>query len=253
VTVPTAVWLWRHRGLFDFRHRTLGGHAAESWYFGKWIVAGVLLHSLAKDTFPWIVNAIHGTRAAGVLAAAFSIGFLVNPVLTATTNILGPIMARRLADGGAAELRAFVWRGTQVALVLGLVYGAALMFGGAWMTQLAYGPQYAESGRIAGWLALGVAASVATLPIGVGLYALHRTDITFHAVGVAAAIAVVVSGPLVYRYAAFGVAIALLIENISESVAKAVWYRRVWRSAAPAMVPIAASPASGPASPEFAA
>jgi O-antigen/teichoic acid export membrane protein len=233
-TAPTAVWLRTHQGLFDFRHRTLSGHAASSWHFGKWIVAGVLLHSLAKDTFPWIVSAIHGTRAAGTLAAAFGIAFLVNPILVATTNVLGPLFARRLAEGGAAELRRVVWRCTQVAAVGSLVYAATLMLGGAWATTMVYGAQYAESGRAAVWLAVGIAASVVTLPIGVGLYAMHRTDITFHAVGVAAIVAVLAGGPLVYRYAALGVAVVLLLENVAESLAKAIWYHRLWGAPAAA-------------------
>lgn len=253
-TVPTAVWLWTHRALFDFRHRALGGHAAGSWHFGKWIVAGVLLHSLAKDMFPWIVSAIHGTRAAGILAAAFGIAFLVNPILVATTNVLGPLFARRLAEGGTAELRRIVRRCTQVAVVVSIVYAATLMVGGAWATQLVYGAQYAESGRVAGWLALGIAVSVLTLPIGVGLYAMHRTDITFYAVGVAAAIAVIMSGPLVYRYAAWGVAVVLLVENVGESIAKAVWYRRLWKTAT-RQTTMSADYSSqvDPSAPEFAA
>jgi len=226
---PTAVWLWTHRELFEFRRGTFKVHAHESWRFGKWIIAGVLIHSLAKDTFPWIVTILHGTRAAATLAAAFGIAFLVNPILAASTNLLGPAFARRYALGGMKALDGEVRRYTRWAIVLAAVYGVAMMTCGEWMISLIYGPQYAESGRVAGWLALGIGASVVTLPIGVGLYARHRSDITFRAVCVAAAIAVVVSGPLVSRYAAMGVAIALLLENIGESIAKTWWYRGIVR------------------------
>lgn len=236
--LPTCVWLWIHRELFDLRHPTLRGHAAQSWQFGKWIVAGVLLHALAKDTFPWILSILHGTRAAGTLAAAFGVAFLVNPILTATTNMLGPLFARRLADDGPAALHALVMRYTRLAILLAALYGGVLMIAGTWLTTLIYGPQYAESGRVAGWLALGIAASVVTLPIGVGLYAMRRTSVTFRAVCVAVVIAVVISGPLVYRYAAWGVAFALLLENIGESLAKAWWYRGIVRAEQSAAVPV---------------
>jgi O-antigen/teichoic acid export membrane protein len=234
VVVPTAVWLWAHRGMFKRSKGAVLRHAIESWRFGRWIVAGVLVHSLAKDTFPWILGIVHGASAAATLAAGFGIAFLVNPILSATTNVLGPFYARRLADDGPDALRALVRRSTVIALAAGGAYAVVLMLAGPWLTSLIYGAQYAASGRIAGWLALGIAASAITLPIGVALYAMHRTEVTFRAVCVAAAIAVVVSGPLVYWYAAWGVALALLIENIGESVAKTVWYLRlvsVWRGA----------------------
>ncbi len=238
--VPTAIWLWTHRQLFQRSKGAVLRHAIESWRFGRWIVAGVLVHSLAKDTFPWILGLVHGASAAATLAAGFGVAFLVNPILSATTNVLGPFYARRLAEDGPAALRALVRRSTAIALAAGGAYAAVLMIAGPHLTSLIYGAQYAASGRIAGWLALGIAASAVTLPIGVALYAMHRTEITFRAVCVAAAIAVVVSGPLVYWYAAWGVALALLVENIGESLAKTIWYVRiaaVWRGAPSAVAP----------------
>jgi O-antigen/teichoic acid export membrane protein len=241
--LPMAAWLVTNRDLFEFRHLALRHHAAQSLRFGRWIIAGVVVHAVAKDTFPYLVTGFHGTRAAASLAAAFGIGFLGNPLITAATNWLSPIMARSYAESGRSALAAAVVGYTRVAVIVSTLYAGAILLFGEQLSTLVYGAQYAGSGYIAGWLAVGVAISSATLPIGVALYAQHRANVTFGAVCVAALIAAVVSVPLVAKYAALGAAIALLLENVGESITKVVWYRKVMRADARTDALVATGPA----------
>jgi O-antigen/teichoic acid export membrane protein len=227
--LPTAVWLVLHRDRFSFALRSVPQHARTTWRFGRWIVAGVFVHALAKDSYPWILTAFHGPAATATFAAALGIAALVNPLMLGASNALRPAFARIYANGGAPALRTAVGRYTRIAVVAAVLYCGVMFVAGDWFAATVYGAQYAASGRIAAWLAVGIAASFVTLPVGIAAYAQNQAKITFQAVCVGALITIAIGGPLVARFIEAGAAAALLLANAGESIAKVWAYRRVQR------------------------
>ena len=111
-----------------------------------------------------------------------------------------------------------------VLAVTDLVAGVGL-FGDWGITQL-YGAPYGGNASVLTALALGLGATVVTLPIGVGLLALQRADLTFRA-AMAGAIATVVLGVgAAWALGPLGAALGLVSANAVEGGAKVWLFRR---------------------------
>jgi O-antigen/teichoic acid export membrane protein len=224
--IPTVVWLVLNRSLFTFVRARLRSDAVLSWKTGRWLVAGVVAHFAAKDLYPWLLEATRNVQTVALFAAASGVAMLINPAITGTQNTLGAAYAREFAERGEVGLRHRVKRDTRIAVYSMIAYVAALAIAGQWLAGTIYGAQYRSSGPLVALIALSLAASVVTMPIGLGLFALDRTRTTFGAVCVAIVVSVVAGIPLAAKFGATGVGIALCLSNAAESIVKVWLYRQ---------------------------
>jgi O-antigen/teichoic acid export membrane protein len=235
--LPAAVWLVGNRGMFRLEPARWRADALASWRSGRWLIAGVAAHFAAKDLYPWLLEATRNVQTVALFAAAAGVALLINPAVVGIGNTLSAAYAREVAERGEAGLRARVRRDTRVAVQCMIAYVAVLAVVGGWMSRFIYGSHYASNGPLVALIALSLAASVATMPIGLALFALDRTQTTFTAVCVAIAVTVVTGIPLAARFGTMGVGVALCLSNAAESVVKIVLYRR---HASPAAAPMPA-------------
>lgn len=236
--VPAVAWLIVHRSQFHFVVARLRSDAVLSWKTGRWLVAGVVAHFAAKDLYPWLLEATRNVQTVALFAAAAGVAMLINPAVTGFSNTLGAAYAREFAERGEVGVRHRVKRDTKIAVYCMIAYVGALAMVGGWLCTTIYGAQYGSSGPLVGLVALSLAASVVTTPIGLGLFALDRTRTTFGAVCVAIVVSVVAGIPLAAKFGATGVGIALCLSNAAESIVK-VWLYRQPADAVTAQLPAA--------------
>jgi len=224
--LAAVAWVARHRQVFQVRHSAASTDLRDNWAFGKWLFAGAIVTLCAKDMYGWVLTAFHGTAAAAVLAACMGIVMLAQPVIIGVGNHLGPTYARLLAEQGHAPLTRSVGRGTWVAAAFAIsLVGAVLLFG-EWAIGWVYGPQYLGNRLVLVGLALSLGTSILTMPIGVGLLALQRADLTFRAASVGALGTLVIGVSCARAFGPLGAALGLLSVNALESTTKVVLFRR---------------------------
>jgi O-antigen/teichoic acid export membrane protein len=232
---PAAVWLIANRDSFHVTPSLLGADMLTSLKAGRWLIAGVVAHFAAKDLYPWLLEATRNVQTVALFAAASGVALLINPAVVGIGNTLSAAYAREVAERGEPGLRSRVRRDTRLAALCMLGYVVVLAVAGRWLSVTIYGSQYSMSGTLITLIAISLAASVVTLPIGLGLFALDRTHTTFTAVCVAIAVSVIAGIPLATRFGAIGVGVALCLSNSAESLVKTVLYRN--QGALPAAVP----------------
>lgn len=224
--LAAAGWLAAQRGAFRPDPAVAPTHLADNWVLGKWLFAGFIVNAIGKDMYGWVLTAFHGTEAAGVLAACLGIVMLASPLAVGISNHLGASYARLVAEQGPEPLLRRLRRATWIAAACAAVFVAGVGLFGDWGITHLYGAQYGGNASVLTVLALSLGATVVTLPIGVGLLALQRADLTFRA-AMAGAIATVVLGVgAAWTLGPLGAALGLVSANAVEGGAKVWLFRR---------------------------
>jgi len=221
-----AGWLAVRRGAFRPDRAIAGTHLADNWVLGRWLFAGFLVNAVGKDLYGWFLTGFHGPAAAAVLAACLGIVNLASPLAVGTGNYLAATYARLLADQGRPALVQRVRRETVIAS------GAAALFvAGVWVLGDAvqarlFGSQYHGNTAVLTLLALSVGMTVVTLPLGVGMLASQRADLTFRAGLIGAAATVVIGVVGAWALGPLGAALGLVSASTAEGLAKWLLFRR---------------------------
>jgi O-antigen/teichoic acid export membrane protein len=221
--VPSLVWLVVHRHDFAYQRTALRPAARRNWEFGRWLPGGYIMNAASRDSYPWLVTALRGTAAAGTLAASTGIAFLVTPIISGISNVLAPTFAKHYASGGVPSLRAMVRKATLLGAAGIACYCLVMMVVGGHVAAFVYGPSYAGEGHLVALLALSVAATVISTPVGMAMYVMRRADINFRAAGMAVIVVGVLGIAFIYFWGVLGAAVALVCGTLAESAYK--WWR----------------------------
>jgi O-antigen/teichoic acid export membrane protein len=201
----------------------------RNWSFAKWALLSFLVGNTTPLIMTWVVTAIAGTAATGVLGACTALVGVVNVFVLGVGNVLTPRTAQAVAHGGVGELRR-VLMGTIVLLivVLGASFVAMLLAGG-WVAETIYGQQFHGCGPILAALALGLVAAGTGMTTGTGLWALGkpRANLVPDCCGIV--VAVLSAIILVHPYGALGAALATLAGALVAATVRALVLRRAMR------------------------
>jgi O-antigen/teichoic acid export membrane protein len=213
-------WLVRNRDHYQVTVGRAAGRIRAMWKQGRWMTASGLLSIIAAQLYPWLLTAMHGAAATALWAACWSLTSIVNPLVLALTNYLGPAAATTYAVGGARRLRSMLRNvSTLFTLSMGLFCIGAVALG-ARVVATVYGSGYAHDGLVISLLALNV------IPVGLsvissrGLFAIERADVDFRINLVPAAVGFTAGLFLTYAYGVEGAAAALLAGNTLAAAAR---------------------------------
>ena len=167
-------WFVLRRPKLRFATPRIASDWFRNWSFAKWALLSYLVGNTTPLIMTWVVTAIAGTAATGLLGACTALVGVVNVFMLGMGNMLTPRTAQAVARGGVQELRR-VLMGTAALLVtvLGASFVAMLIFGGR-VAEIIYGEQFRGCGSILAALALSLVAAGVGMTTGNGLWALGK-------------------------------------------------------------------------------
>jgi O-antigen/teichoic acid export membrane protein len=172
-----AAWILANRRNMMLSRKGALDDWRKIWGFARWILAGALVTSFISAFSPWALSWFHGTSSAGVLAAGLSVVALINPLVLAYQNYLGPEAAFAYATRGVSGLCPLVTRATLAMAALAAVFTLGFAIWGEDALVVLYGGTYARYGDVVTALVLCEFAFLVTIPAVCGLLALGRGDI----------------------------------------------------------------------------
>lgn len=226
--IPSLVWLWGNRQRFRVTAGQWTRDWVENWNFGRWLLAGHLLGSVAPFVVPWaLVMTDHGVEAVGLLAASAGVAGLSNTLMMGLNNLLSAKAAAAYARGGIDALQRVL---VETALLLvGVLACFTLLFlvMGSWIAAALYGASYAEAGPIIAILSFGMLLLGMSIAAGNGLCVLGRPSANLRAdaagfITLAAALAV-----LLVPYGVKGAAVATVSANAAGMAVRVFTYRQL--------------------------
>lgn len=155
--------------------------------YGRWLLAGGLCHVASVQAYPWLAQALAGTRGAGLWAACSTLANLLSPLLTALSNHFRPRFMQAFQQRPWPAFEA-AWRRTWPLFVLpALAWWLAALLVGPAMLSASYGAGYAAgAGALTGLAAAALAVAVAA-PLQLALLAMHApaSNLAYHGSGLA--------------------------------------------------------------------
>jgi O-antigen/teichoic acid export membrane protein len=183
---------------------------SDTWTFGLLVVAGNLASIVPQQLFPWLLAWLRGPSEAGGLAACVGLLSMINPLISAVGNYLGPASA---ATRDNRELGRIILQSTAMLFFVNCAFcGAVILLGNRALSVL-YGSQYVVDIHVLTALAASSFVSNCTLPLGFGFWAIGRPDINLRINAVSTVVTLVIGPWLVHSYGLMGAAIGLLLGN----------------------------------------
>jgi O-antigen/teichoic acid export membrane protein len=118
----------RGRLLPDWRH---------NWTFSRWALASQFVNRAVGYLMPWVVAAVHGEAAVGLLAACVSLANVAGTFITGVSSYLAPHAAHAVSSGGVAPLRRVVAQTVALYLVVVGAFCLIVLVGGESVTLVA--------------------------------------------------------------------------------------------------------------------
>lgn len=211
--LPSLLWLLVNARSFSFQFARAGLDVGRNWSMGKWLLGTSILYAGSNQIYPWVLAAIRGPEATGVLAAGLGTVFIANPFLIGMNNLMSPRAAHAMAHGGIPEVRKVIFRGIRLFLVVIGLFCLFMLFFGGTAVGLLYGPNYAGFGNVVRVLALSQLASALAFPINSGLLAMDKPDVGFKSYLLSLAVMILLGFWLVKSFGPLGAAWGLLLGN----------------------------------------
>lgn len=227
--LATLIWAvrWRRELRFDFTcaaetlRRTLS--------FGALVLTGNLAVVLSQQAYPWYLTWLRGPEATGTFAAFVGVLGLINPLMTAIGNQLGPLTARAAMRGSEA-LSHFIGRACVFVTVVVALICALLILFRMQVIQLLYGPSFSISLNVFAILAFSAIVFHMSSPLGFGLWAVGRPDINLKINLIALGCSASFGFWLADTLGLLGAACGLLMGNAAVSLTRFIAARMLIRS-----------------------
>jgi O-antigen/teichoic acid export membrane protein len=200
----------------------------ENWTYGRWLVGSTVLWSIASQAQMFLVAAVLGLGAAGVLRAMQLPSLVMTQVVMATGPLILPAFSYEFARGVAAPIRR---KAILVSLGLGI---AALCFSGV-LTVFAmraehffFGGKYAAYAWLMPLLALIPTAQGFSQGVSMALRASQKPHFDLIANGLAAPIGLVSAIAFIHLWGLAGAAVSMVLGFALQGV---VFFLCFWHSA----------------------
>jgi O-antigen/teichoic acid export membrane protein len=177
--VASVGWLLARKQPVRFKLRQALRDAAHNWQFAKWVLASHLVGDTARFLIPWVLVAVHGTSATGLLAACVTLVGVTNVFVAGLGKFITAKAAHAYTTGGLSSLRSVL--ATAAAVLVVVLGGCFLLFtvAGDLIAQVVYGDKFAGCGVVTAVLAGAVLLRSLGNLTGQGLWAIDRPRANF--------------------------------------------------------------------------
>ncbi len=195
---------------------------------GRWLFGGNMVFMVSSQCNPWVLSAMLGGASVGAYAVCESVVNIPRVALTSMQNIMAPMLARALADGGKPALRRMVARMDGLLLVGSVAFALVIAVAGPLLARLIFkaNADYA----LLVLLALNFIAFAATMAQGYALTALNKAGYAFYAYLAGLVVQVVACVWLVHVYRLPGAALAMLAGSLMVIVVRQFYYSQQMRA-----------------------
>jgi O-antigen/teichoic acid export membrane protein len=225
--LPSLLWLLFNIRSFSFQFARARLDFGRTWSMSKWLLGTSILYAGSNQLYPWILAALRGPEATGVLAAGLGTIYIANPFLNGMSNLMSPRAAHAMARGGVSEVRKVIFWGIRIFLVVIGFFCLVMLFFGGPAIRLLYGPHYAGFGNVVRVLALSQLASSLAFPINAGLLAMEKPDVGFKSHLLSLAVMILLGFWLVKSFGPLGAAWGLLLGNAAATAFRWATLKRI--------------------------
>lgn len=184
----------------------VGGIARDHWQYGRWVIASTIAAWIPGNLYFFVLPAMHGLEAAGILAALM---LFLRPVMT-VAQPLAMLMVPRLVRLGSTPDATREMIAAVAAFSAGsIAYWAALALWHEPLAALVLGPEYRAHSHLLVVLGGFAPLLAVAVVLASGLRAGMRPDLEFKAHLFSAVVAITVGLPLVLALGLNGAAIGL--------------------------------------------
>jgi len=203
----------RERIMPDWRH---------NWPFAKWALRTFLVGNSTPFITLWILGALLGSAATGLLGGCNTMIGLANMLLMGVDNVLTPQAAHAYVTGGAQSLRVVL---LQAGVFLSAAIGGLLLLliiTGDWLAVLVFGSEFQGTAAILIALCLNMLMNSVGTVAGNGLWAINRPQLNFVADVCCMAVTLVGAALFIYPLGALGAALATLSGATAAAIVRLV-------------------------------
>jgi len=224
-------WLVREWGTFKVGVSECWQDLRLNLHLGRSLLGANMVYMMSSQANPWVLSWLLGGAAAGSYAICESVVNIPRVALTSMQNMMAPMMARAVADGGKPALRKMVLRMDRLLVVGAVVFGIGVVTLGPWIEKTIFKRVPEQSVLILMLLALNFVVFSVTLAQSFGLTAIDRAGHTFYANISGLLLQVMVTVWLIKRLQVPGAAAALVVGSLGVVAVRAYFYAREMREA----------------------
>ncbi len=212
-SVIAAVWPLSEIGILRAGRAgacPLGPVIRESWNYGRWLVASTTLLSVASQAQTYIVAALIGLSAAGVLRAMQIPALVMTQVVTAVAILVLPTMSYDFGLGRMQMLRRKAMLSTSALTVMAMFYLMTLWVFAKPTEHILYGGKFAAYAWLIPLLGLVPVCTGFTLGFSMALRALQKPHYELLANAIAAPVGLITALAFVRVWGIAGAGISLV-------------------------------------------
>ena len=214
----------------------------ENWGYGRWLLGSALLSSIVMQVQVFIVSALLGLGAAGVLRAMQLPALLIIQVSTATGFLVLPAFAYDFGTGAIRRMRQKAIVVTVGISTLALILGAASWAFSSLIERALFSGKYAPYAWLMPVLVIMTVALGPTQGLGTALRAIRKPNFDLVSGLIAAPIAVVCAYFGTVWWGLAGAAWSLVLGFAIQGAVTTLFFRRlVWSMAVAGGVPVVRS------------
>jgi O-antigen/teichoic acid export membrane protein len=198
----------------------------ENWVYGRWLVGSTVLWSVATQTQVFLVAAILGLGAAGVLRAMQLPSLVMTQINTATALLVLPALSYDFGRGSLQHLRQKTFL---INLGLGGVAGCfmlVLLFLATPTERFLFGGKFAQYAWLIPVLALGPAATALSIGCSMALRAAQKPHFDLVANGVAAPVGLLSAIAFMHWWGLAGAAASMVTSLAAYTFVYGLSYKR---------------------------
>jgi O-antigen/teichoic acid export membrane protein len=198
----------------------------ENWTYGRWLVGSAILHSVSDQVHMFLVAALLGLNAAGVLRAMQLPSLVVAQVITAAGLLVLPALSY---DYGHRRFEALRYKARLVSFGLAacaLAFAAGLEAFSPRIEHLLFGGKYAGHAWLMPLLALVPAANSLSMGYSMALRAARKPQFDLMANAIAAPTAALAGFLLIRWWGLGGAATSVVLSFAVLSAVSLIFYRR---------------------------
>jgi len=225
-SVAALIWgkLWRHKITLSRRGPVCT--LRKTWSFGLWVLTGNLAFVVSQQLYPWLLATFKGAEATGAFAVCVGLFALINPLMTAVGNYLGPTTAKAAIKSADSLLRTVLRASGFISLIVMLFCVTAIVLGN-YVIVVLYGPAFKTDVTMLAVLAVSVIVANCTLALGFAFWAMGRPDINLKINLISTGFGLAAGPILVSRWGILGAASGLLLGNAAVSLVRVITLKKV--------------------------
>jgi O-antigen/teichoic acid export membrane protein len=198
----------------------------ENWTYGRWLVGSTTLYSVSNQTQTYLVAAMLGLGAAGVLRALQLPSLLMTQAVTAAALLYLPSLSHDFGRGDVKRVRHRAAVVSATLTLIGLVFVALLALIGSSLEHVMYSGKYASQAWLIPMLGLIPVATGFSTGFSLALKAARKPRFDLIAYAVAAPISIVSAFCFVYWWGLPGAAASMILSFVVSGGVTFVNFRR---------------------------